>query len=156
MITQSVKPPDPTEAPALAMRRGRYVLSRGPHHKLSASGSWSRATIDRVSDFTRSFRGGAPLAARIALRRARPLVVLSAVVISAREQTPSRHAPIVMVNVVVDRNRTADPIGGGLSRCSRRALVYSIDRDAISPSPPLVYMAPPHMINRFAWRLRCG
>jgi hypothetical protein len=25
-----------------------------------------------------------------------------------------------------------------------------------SRSPPLVYVAPPHMFNRFVWRLRCG
>jgi hypothetical protein len=61
--------------------------------------------------------------------------------------SPSASLPIEMCH---------DPISRNLSRCSRRALVYLIDGDAISPVAAACVRAPPRMINSFAWRLRCG
>jgi hypothetical protein len=75
-----------------------------------------------------SCRGGTPLSLQFAFRRAR-LAALGTVTIS--EHTPwgvrllpqSAASPIEMHR---------DPIGAGLSRCSRCAVVYSSDRDEVS------------------------
>ena len=91
----------------------------------------SRVATAACPALPHSFRGGTLLALHVACRRAR-LAALEAAVIYARETAPPWGVRLPSRSVSLPIETHNDPIGGDLSRCSRRALVYSIDRDAVS------------------------